>query len=65
MKYTATFVGRGIGAIGVFYPITALVEGLNEKDARLKLYNRYEHITHLKLTEVKDHEHHNHDQHGQ
>ena len=49
MQYQATFTGREVGAIGKFYPITATTQGDNEEQARLNLYDRYEHITGLKL----------------
>jgi len=52
-KYKATFTGRQLGAIGIFYEITDTVEGLNEDDANLNLYDKYEHIMHLKLEEVQ------------
>lgn len=50
MKYIASFIGRKAGAIGRFYPITAETHGDNEDEARLNLYDRYEHIQQLKLT---------------
>ena len=49
--YTAKFTGRKVGAIGIFYPITTTVQAENEEAARLKLYDKYEHIMGLKLTE--------------
>jgi len=52
IKYIANFRGRKVGAIGIFYDITAEVEGYSKKDARLNLYEKYEHISELKLTEV-------------
>jgi len=50
--YKATFNGRELGAIGIFYNISTTVEGENERQAELNLYNRYDHITRLKLEEV-------------
>jgi len=49
MLYKATFVGRRVNADGIFYPITTTCEGDNQEAARLDLYNRYDHIMHLKL----------------
>lgn len=53
MVYQATFTGRTVGAIGVFYPITTTVDGDNEDDARLRLYDRFDHIMGLKLTPIE------------
>jgi hypothetical protein len=50
MLYTATFVGRTRGAIGIFYPITTEVEGETPEQAVLNLYQRFEHISRLTLT---------------
>jgi hypothetical protein len=49
MRYKATFTGRKVGAIGVFYPITAYLNGTDEESARLALYDNYEHISRLQL----------------
>ena len=49
--YTAKFTGREVNAIGIFYPITTTVQGENEEQARINLYERYEHIMGLTLTE--------------
>jgi hypothetical protein len=49
MQYKATFTGREVGAIGKFYPITAVAKGKNEEEARLNLYEKWDHITGLKL----------------
>ncbi|KKM88032.1 hypothetical protein LCGC14_1262800 [marine sediment metagenome] len=50
MTYTACFFGRKVGAIGVCYSIKATVEGRNEEEAQLALYDRFEHIQQLALT---------------
>ncbi len=52
--YTATFVGRTKGAIGIFYRINTTVTADNPEAARLALYDRFEHITGLHLTPVTD-----------
>lgn len=49
-KYNAIFKGRKKGAIGILYPICDDCCGNNEEEARLELYNRWEHISDLKLT---------------
>lgn len=49
MIFRATFVGRTLHAIGIFYPITTYCYGDNEEAARLDLYERYEHIQRLNL----------------
>lgn len=54
MKYRATFTGRKLGAIGIFYSITAEVEGETEEQARLNLYERFEHIHGLKLAQLEE-----------
>ena len=48
-KYICTFIGRTSGAIGITYPITAFVWADNEKEAELKLYDKYEHISQLSI----------------
>ena len=50
MRWTATLIGRNRGAIGIFYPMTTTVEGDTEEQAQLNLYERYEHLSHLRLT---------------
>ena len=50
--YSATFYGKQKGAIGVFLTYTTVVQGENETQARINLYNRYDHIMSLTLTEI-------------
>jgi hypothetical protein len=52
MKYKVTFFGRQLGAIGITYAITDIVNlprGASFEQIRLELYEDYEHITRLKL----------------
>jgi hypothetical protein len=49
--YTARFYGRLKGALGVSYWIETQVEVDAIETARIKLYDRYEHISHLTLTD--------------
>lgn len=49
MKYQATFIGRLSGSQGISCEITAEVQGDNEEEARLRLYDHYEHIMKLRL----------------
>jgi hypothetical protein len=42
--YEVSFTGRKKDAIGIFYPITDTVEAENEADAKLKLYDKYDHV---------------------
>jgi len=49
--YKITFHGREVGAIGIFYQITATVQAENEEGAKLKLYDNYEHISVLTIKE--------------
>jgi len=51
MLYTAQFQGRTRGAIGVNYNISTKVEGENTSQARLNLYDRFDHIHNLTLKE--------------
>lgn len=56
--YTAIFTGRQVGAIGITYYIVTEVKGENEEKATIALYDRYEHISGLKLEEHgKDNSH--------
>lgn len=48
--YKALFNGRSKGAIGSLHTIYTTVKAKNLEEARLKLYERYEHITNLKLS---------------
>jgi hypothetical protein len=43
-KYTITFSGRKIGAIGIFSQFVEEVTAANQEAARLKLYEKYDHI---------------------
>ncbi len=52
--YTAKFTGRKRDSIGIFYPITCTVSGDDPATARLNLYDRFEHILNLELTEIPD-----------
>lgn len=49
--YQASFKGRLVGAIGIFEQFRDTVEAFNYEEARIKLYDKYEHITDLKLVE--------------
>lgn len=50
--YHAKFHGRKKNAEGIFYDITTYCYGKNEEDARTSLYDQYEHVMHLVLTET-------------
>ena len=49
MKYIAKFIGRKAGAIGVCYEITERIQADNTEQARLALYEKYEHISGLEI----------------
>jgi len=49
--YKAKFKGREVGAIGIFYQIETEVQGKDEKDALLNLYEKYNHISFPTFTE--------------
>jgi len=51
-KWIASFVGRKNGAIGAFYNIKCECYGNNHEEAKMDLYNNYEHITQLTLKEL-------------
>ena len=55
-KYQANFTGREVGAIGIFYDIKHVVEANNQEEAKIKLYDYYEHINNLSLTELQGYE---------
>jgi hypothetical protein len=50
--YEVRFYGRTIGAIGILYWITDTVQAENEEAAKLKLYDKYEHISILTIREA-------------
>jgi hypothetical protein len=49
MKYLAKFVGRKVNAIGVWQVFTDYVMADNEEQARIRLYDHYEHMSQLTL----------------
>ena len=51
--YKITFKGRLNGAIGITYGCEAVVVAENEKEARLVLYDDYEHIRIRSIREVE------------
>lgn len=51
-QYEARFIGRNAGALGVRSDIIATVQGSTPEQARLNLYERFEHISNLHLVEV-------------
>lgn len=54
MRYQANFYGRKNGAIGITFPISAIVEGENKEKAEIALYKEWEHISRLTLTEIEE-----------
>lgn len=54
MKYVATFNGKRKNADGISYQITTTVEGDNKDEARINLYDRFDHIIGLKLEEINN-----------
>jgi hypothetical protein len=47
--YICKFTGRTIGAIGITYPITRIVEAADESAATSRLYGEFEHIHNLRI----------------
>lgn len=54
MKYRATFHGRTKGAIGVTYRIHETVDGETREAAERALYERFEHLSDVRLTPLPD-----------
>ena len=44
--------GRLIGAQGIFYSDSVVVQAENEKAAHLKAYDTHEHLMHVSVTEI-------------
>ena len=44
--------GRLIGAQGIFYPDSVVVQAENERAAHLKAYDTHEHLMHVNVTEI-------------
>lgn len=53
-RYSITFSGRLAGALGVTYKITHEVEATNEREAVLKLYDKFEHIAFPKVSLIRE-----------
>ncbi len=53
-KYSITFNGREINAIGIFYTILAIIYAETKEEAVEKLYNKYEHITKINFTLIEE-----------
>ena len=53
-RYSITFNGRKVGAIGIFYTITAIRVATDKDNAILALYDEYEHITRAKVIKIKE-----------
>jgi hypothetical protein len=51
--YDAYFYGRQRGALGICYNIHTTVQGKNEEEARLKLYDRFDDVLRLQLKECE------------
>jgi len=52
-EYSANFIGRKVGAIGGLISIHTHTKGINPKEAILSLYDYWEHIEKLVLTDIK------------
>lgn len=50
--YKITFIGCMLGAIGKTYRITNTVQAENTKEASLKLYDKYDHISIIEMEEI-------------
>ena len=50
--YSAIFYGKARGAIGIFVRYNTVVQGTDPENAKLNLYERYDHIHRLTLEEI-------------
>jgi hypothetical protein len=48
--YAVSFVGRRVGAIGIFQRYNITVKAPSWEEARMCLYEKYEHISELSIT---------------
>jgi len=46
--------GRRVGAQGIFYPDSVVVQAENEKAAHLKAYDTHEHLMFVTVTEMDE-----------
>lgn len=53
LKYSVTFFGRTLGAIGICYMITDTVEAENKEAALLKLYDKYDTVSGAKFKVIE------------
>ena len=44
--------GRRVGAIGIFYPGSVVVQAENERAAHLKAYDTHDHLLFVTVTEM-------------
>jgi hypothetical protein len=51
MQFRALFNGRKTGAIGITYDINVVIEGDTKSKAIISLWDKYEHISNLKIEE--------------
>lgn len=53
-KFAVTFIGKEATAIGVTYPMYGIVYAADEEAAKLKLYDKYDHIKQFKAKKVEE-----------
>jgi hypothetical protein len=46
--------GRRVGAQGIFYPDSVVVQAENERAAHLKAYDTHDHLLFVTVTEMKE-----------
>lgn len=51
-KFRCNFVGRNVGAIGITYPISTVVDVYTNDEIEVELYKHYEHISQLEYMEI-------------
>ena len=47
MRFSCSFTGRNVGAIGICHEVVTYVDAPDIKAAELKLYDEFEHISDL------------------
>ena len=54
MKFIVSGNGRKVGAIGIFHPFTCEVEANSLEEAKILVYDQYDHITSMKVEKLDE-----------
>lgn len=52
--YIVSGHGRAVGAIGIFHSFTCLVKAESVEDAKVRVYDQYEHISGMRVSEKQE-----------